>query len=454
MARERSSYRCQACGFASPKAGTCPDCARLGNFVALVEERAAPSRSERPRLAVGARPVPLGEIVVTAGERITTGIGELDRVLGSGVVPGSLVLIGGDPGIGKSTLLLQASRSLAELAGPVLYVSGEESAAQVKLRADRLGVAPRGLYFLAETDLTVVEAHAADLKPRALVVDSIQTMFLPGLESAPGSVSQVRDCAARLMLFAKGRGIATFLVGHVTKDGAIAGPRVLEHLVDTVLYFEGEQHHAHRLLRAVKNRFGSTNEIGVFEMGGQGLAEVPNPSGFFLAERPRDAAGSVIVSSLEGTRPLLLELQALVTPASFGTPRRTVLGADYNRVCLLLAVLEKRVGFPLQSQDAFVNVAGGGRVSEPAADLGIALAVASSYLDRPLRGDVVVVGEVGLAGEIRAVTGLEARLKEAAALGFTAAVVPQSSLTGRSGQPLDVQGVGSVDEAVKVLLGP
>jgi DNA repair protein RadA/Sms len=458
VARERSVYRCQTCGFAASKAGTCPDCARTGTYVALVEERSAPSRSERPKLAAGARPVPIGDIAVTSGERITTGIGELDRVLGGGVVPGSLVLIGGDPGIGKSTLLLQASRSLAERAGPLLYVSGEESAAQVKLRADRLGIAPRDLYFLAETDLQVIEAHAAELKPRALVVDSIQTVFLPGLESAPGSVSQVRECAARLMLWSKGRGTATFLVGHVTKDGAIAGPRVLEHLVDTVLYFEGEQHHAHRVLRAVKNRFGSTNEIGVFEMGEQGLTEVTNPSGFFLAERPRGAAGSVIVSSLEGSRPLLLELQALVTPASFGTPRRTVLGADYNRVCLLLAVLEKRAGFPLQSQDVFVNVAGGGRVTEPAADLGVIVAAASSFLDRPVRGDTVIMGEVGLAGEVRAVAGLAARLKEAAALGFTAAVVPQNNLAGNNltrgtTHPLDVQGVASVDDAVKALLG-
>ena len=459
MARERSVYRCQTCGFAASKAGTCPDCARTGTYVALVEERPAlSSRVARPRLAAGARPVPIGDIAVTSGERITTGIGELDRVLGGGVVPGSLVLIGGDPGIGKSTLLLQASRSLAERAGPLLYVSGEESAAQVKLRADRLGIAPRDLYFLAETDLQVIEAHAAELKPRALVVDSIQTVFLPGLESAPGSVSQVRECAARLMLWSKGRGTATFLVGHVTKDGAIAGPRVLEHLVDTVLYFEGEQHHAHRVLRAVKNRFGSTNEIGVFEMGEQGLTEVTNPSGFFLAERPRGAAGSVIVSSLEGSRPLLLELQALVTPASFGTPRRTVLGADYNRVCLLLAVLEKRAGFPLQSQDVFVNVAGGGRVTEPAADLGVIVAAASSFLDRPVRGDTVIMGEVGLAGEVRAVAGLAARLKEAAALGFTAAVVPQNNLAGSNltrgtTHPLDVQGVASVDDAVKALLG-
>jgi DNA repair protein RadA/Sms len=423
--------------------------------VQLVEERIAPARSGiRVVAPAGSRPVLFGEISAEGGERIATGIGELDRVLGGGLVKGSLVLIGGDPGIGKSTLLLQASRALAERGGPVLYVSGEESAGQVKLRAERLGIAPPGLYFVAENDLQAVEAHVAELRPRVLVVDSIQAVFLPGLESAPGSVSQVRECGARLMLLAKRREIATFLVGHVTKEGALAGPRVLEHLVDTVLYFEGERHHAYRVLRAVKNRFGSTNEIGVFEMAEGGLVEVKNPSGFFLSERPKGAPGSVIVSSLEGTRPLLLEVQALVTPASFGAPRRTVLGADYNRVCLLLAVLEKRVGFPLQSQDAFVNVAGGGRVSEPAADLGLALAAASSYLDRPVRGDVVVMGEVGLTGEVRAVTALAARLKEAAALGFHAAVVPQNNLSGRASHPLEVQGVGSVEEAVKALLGP
>jgi DNA repair protein RadA/Sms len=454
MARERSVYRCQQCGLAAPKPGTCPDCARAGTFVPLVEERAAPARGGlRVATVAGSRPLPFGEISVEGGERTATGMGELDRVLGGGVVTGSLVLIGGDPGIGKSTLLLQASRALAERGGPVLYASGEESAGQVKLRAERLGIAPAGLYFVAENDLEAIEAHVAAMRPRILIVDSIQSVFLPAIESAPGSVSQVRECGARLMLLAKRRGIATFLVGHVTKEGALAGPRVLEHLVDTVLYFEGERHHAYRVLRAVKNRFGSTNEIGVFEMAAGGLAEVANPSGFFLSERPKDAPGSVIVSSLEGTRPLLLEVQALVTPASFGTPRRTVLGADYNRVCLLLAVLEKRLGFPLQSQDAFVNVAGGGRVSEPAADLGLTLAAASSYLDRPVAGDVVIMGEVGLTGEVRAVTALGPRLKEAAALGFRSAVVPRNNRHGDEPHPLDVQGVGTVEEAVKMLLG-
>jgi DNA repair protein RadA/Sms len=291
------------------------------------------------------------------------------------------------------------------------------------------------------------------VKPRALVIDSIQTVFLPDLESAPGSVAQVRECGARLMTLAKGRGIATFLVGHVTKEGAIAGPRVLEHLVDTVLYFEGERHHSYRVLRAVKNRFGSTNEIGVFEMVEGGLVEVKNPSGFFLAERPREAPGSVVVSSLEGTRPVLLELQALVAQASLGTPRRTVLGADYNRVCLLLAVLEKRAGVPLGSQDVYVNVAGGGRVTEPAADLGIVVAAASSYMDRVVPADVLVVGEVGLTGEVRAVAGLELRLREAAALGFRRAIVPRSNVLEPTKVSLDVRGVATVGDALTALLG-
>ena len=385
-------------------------------------------------------------------DRVRTGIGELDRVLGGGVVRGSLVLIGGDPGVGKSTLLLQAGRALAQAAPPVLYITAEESAAQVKMRADRLGIATDGLLLWPENDLSVVQGHLDDVKPRALVIDSIQTVFLPDLESAPGSVAQVRECGARLMTLAKGLGIATFLVGHVTKEGALAGPRVLEHLVDTVLYFEGERHHSYRVLRAVKNRFGSTNEIGVFEMVEGGLVEVKNPSGFFLAERPREAPGSVVVSSLEGTRPVLLELQALVSQASIGTPRRTVLGADYNRVCLLLAVLEKRAGVPLGSQDVYVNVAGGGRVTEPAADLGIVVAAASSYMDRVVPPDVLVVGEVGLTGEVRAVAGLELRLREAAALGFRRAIVPQSNVLEPMKASLDIRGVATVSDALTALL--
>jgi DNA repair protein RadA/Sms len=452
--RVSSVYRCQECGFASPKPGTCPDCLRAGGaYVQLVEERSEPpARGRRGGAPPSGRPQPLKDVVLEAGERLPTGIAELDRVLGGGVVRGSLVLIGGEPGAGKSTLLLQAARALATARPPVLYVSAEESAAQVKMRADRLGIAGDGLLLWAETDLTAVQAALDDVKPQALIVDSIQTVFLPDLESAPGSVAQVRECGARLMTQAKGRGLATFLVGHVTKEGALAGPRVLEHLVDTVLYFEGEPHHAYRVLRAVKNRFGSTNEIGVFEMAARGLVEVANPSGFFLSERPVDAPGSVVVASLEGTRPMLLELQALVSRASFGTPRRTVLGADYNRVCLLLAVLEKRAQLPIGNQDVFVNVAGGGRVVEPAADLAIVVAAASSYMERPLPADVVVLGEVGLTGEVRAVAGLESRLRAAAQLGFRAAVVPKSSAADVRAAPLSVRGVATVTEAVEALL--
>ena len=452
--RATSVYRCEECGFASPKPGTCPDCLRAsGAYVQLVEERAEPpARGRRSGAPVSSRPQPLKDVVLEAGERAPTGIAELDRVLGGGVVRGSLVLIGGEPGAGKSTLLLQAARELAKARPPVLYVSAEESAAQVKLRADRLGIAGDGLLLWAETDLNAVQAALDDVKPQTLIVDSIQTVFLPDLESAPGSVAQVRECGARLMTQAKGRGLATFLVGHVTKEGALAGPRVLEHLVDTVLYFEGEAHHAYRVLRAVKNRFGSTNEIGVFEMAARGLVEVANPSGFFLSERPVDAPGSVVVASLEGTRPMLLELQALVSRASFGTPRRTVLGADYNRVCLLLAVLEKRAQLPIGNQDVFVNVAGGARVVEPAADLGIVLAAASSYMERPLPTDVVVLGEIGLTGEVRAVAGLEARLRAAAQLGFRSAVVPKSSAAELRSASISVRGVGTVTEALEALL--
>ena len=451
--KDRSVWRCQECGFASPKPGTCPDCKRAsGELVILIEERIGPPASSRRSVVSASRPRPLAEVTLERTERVRTGIGEFDRVLGGGAVPGSLVLIGGDPGIGKSTLLLAAARALAAQTPPVLYVSAEESAPQVKLRAERLGIGGDGVLFWAENDLSAVQAELDTVKPRVLIIDSIQTVFLPELESAPGSVAQVRECGARLMTLAKGRGMTTFLVGHVTKEGALAGPRVLEHLVDTVLYFEGEQHHAYRVLRAVKNGFGSTNEIGLFQMAERGLVEVKNPSGFFLAERPGEAPGSVIVPGLEGTRPMLFELQALVAPASFGTARRTVLGTDYNRVCLLMAVLEKRAGMPLGSQDVFVNVAGGGRVVEPAADLGIVLAAASSYLDRPAPADIVVAGEVGLTGEVRAVTGLEARLREAAQLGFRQALVPQSNLADNPRLPLETHGVATVHAALDVLL--
>lgn len=444
-------YRCQGCGWSARKwYGRCPDC---GAFNTLMEERVGPPAGRAQPAPGGSRPLSLAEVPRDGAPRLATGLAELDRVLGGGLVAGSLVLVGGDPGIGKSTLLLQASHRLAETAGAVLYVSGEESVAQIRLRADRLGLKAAGLYVLAETDLEAIEAAAADLGPRVLVVDSIQTVSLPDLESAPGSVSQVRECGARLMAFAKARNVPVFLVGHVTKEGVLAGPRVLEHLVDTVLYFEGEHHATYRVLRAVKNRFGSTNEIGVFEMTRAGLREVGNPSAFFLAERPRGVPGSAIVPALEGTRPVLLEVQALVSPAPYGTPRRTVLGADYHRVCLLLAVLEKRAGLPLQGQDVFVNVAGGVRCQEPAADLGIVAAAASSYTERPLAADVVLVGEVGLTGEVRAVTGLEARLAEAAGLGFTSAVVPRSSLGDGVRYPLEVRGVATVEEALGLLVG-
>ena len=452
--RDANVYRCQECGFASPKPGTCPDCRRAsGAWVQLVEERPATQRTARRAGTPAAQPRPLKDISMEQDDRVRTGIDELDRVLGGGVVRGSLVLIGGDPGVGKSTLLLQAARALARAAPPVLYVTAEESAAQVKMRADRLGIAGDGLLLWPENDLSLVQAQLDDAKPRSLVIDSIQTVFLPELESAPGSVAQVRECGARLMTLAKSRGIATFLVGHVTKEGALAGPRVLEHLVDTVLYFEGERHHSYRVLRAVKNRFGSTNEIGVFEMAEGGLVEVSNPSGFFLAERPREAPGSVVVSSLEGTRPVLLELQALVSQASVGTPQRTMLNADYNRVCLLLTVLEKRAEVPLGSQDVYVNVAGGGRVTEPAADLGIVVAAASSYMDRVVPPDVLVVGEVGLTGEVRAVAGLELRLREAAALGFRRAIVPRSNVLEPTKVSLDIRGVATVGDALTALLG-
>jgi DNA repair protein RadA/Sms len=376
---------------------------------------------------VAGKPLRLQEVAGAEEDRRRCGIAELDRVLGGGVVPGSFILIGGDPGIGKSTLLLQASARLAG-AGTVLYVTAEESARQLKLRGERLGVRGGELFVLAETSLEAILERVRELRPTFLVVDSIQTIFTAALESAPGSVSQVRECAGRLMQTAKGDGVPTFIVGHVTKDGSIAGPRMLEHMVDTVLYFEGDPGHPYRILRAVKNRFGSTNEIGVFEMKEAGLAEVTNPSELFLAERPEGAAGSAVVPALEGSRPILVELQALVSGSSYGTPRRTAMGIDHNRVSLLVAVLEKKVGLSLLAQDIFLNVAGGVRLDEPAVDLGVMAALASSHLNRPIPPRTILFGEVGLAGEIRAVSRPELRVKEAARLGFDRCLLPSGSL--------------------------
>jgi DNA repair protein RadA/Sms len=395
--------------------------------------------------------LPIGEVPPQAEVRLGCGIGELDRVLGGGLVPGSLVLIGGDPGIGKSTLLLQAMHHLAAH-GPVLYVSGEESAAQTRLRGERLGVNGRQLLVLAENVLEEIVLQIEQLKPRAVVVDSIQTVWTQALESAPGSVSQVRESAGRLMVLAKGSGIPIFIVGHVTKDGSIAGPRVLEHMVDSVLYFEGDRGHPYRILRAVKNRFGSTNEIGVFEMKSGGLAEVSNPSELFLSERPLDAPGSVVTASLEGSRTLLVEIQALVTPSVYGTPRRTTIGVDSNRLALLVAVLEKKAGLHLGGQDIFLNVAGGARLNEPAADLAMMLAVTSSHLDRPVPPHAIVFGEVGLAGEVRAVTQPEPRIGEAAKLGFSQCVLPSGNLRRLSPGAMELQGVATVQEALQFLL--
>ncbi len=427
--------------------GRCPGC---GEWNTLVEEVSTPVDSRRTgHSGVRSEPLPIHQIPAQSETRIHTGIEECDYVLGGGVVPGSLVLIGGDPGIGKSTLLLQLSQAIASQNRRVLYISGEESASQIRLRAERLGTVHNNLYVMAETDLDLAVESAASVEPDFLIVDSIQTVFRPSLTSAPGSVAQVRECTSVLLRFAKSRNIATFIVGHVTKDGALAGPRMLEHMVDAVLYFEGERHHMYRVLRAVKNRFGSTNELAVFEMGDEGLREVSNPSLLFLSERQLVVPGSAVVAAMEGRRPLLLEVQALVAPTSFGTPRRTTTGADYQRVNMILAVLERRLGLQVGASDAYVNVAGGVRVDEPAVDLGIAMALVSSHRDRPLaRGDMFV-GEVGLTGEVRAVTRLSERLREAKKLGFARCFVPAAQTVAETIAGLEVVSVQSVQDAIQ-----
>lgn len=436
--------------------GKCPGC---GNWNSMVEEvekavsrRGAFAHSEESKIAV--KPTPITAVETVNEARIYTDSRELNRVLGGGIVRGSLVLIGGDPGIGKSTLLLQVSSQLAMKQHAVLYISGEESLRQTKLRADRLGISSDKLLVYAETNLEEISRTIETVNPEFVIVDSIQTVFHPEITSAPGSVSQVRECTSELMRIGKTKGIAIFIVGHVTKEGSIAGPRLLEHMVDTVLYFEGERHHTYRILRAVKNRFGSTNEMGIFEMKEAGLEEVENPSEIFLEERSQGAAGSTVVASMEGTRPVLVEIQALISPTSFGNPRRMATGIDHNRVPLLMAVLEKRVGMLLQNQDAYLKVAGGVKLDEPAIDLAIAVSIASSFRDRPTRPTDCVIGEVGLTGEVRRVSRIEQRVQEAAKLGFERIILPENNLGGWKGpEGIQLIGVATVSEALQAALG-
>jgi DNA repair protein RadA/Sms len=452
----RSIYACQNCGFQSRKwLGKCPDCGEWNSFVEE-RERIAPKEGAG-RAASGlqlrqSKPVQFTSIEAQDDLREVTGIEEFDRVLGGGIVPGSLVLIGGEPGIGKSTLLSQVADRLNSLYGSVLYVSGEESERQIKLRGERLGINPAGLYLLAETNLERIFDEINQLQPQAIIIDSVQTIFSEKLESAPGSVSQVREVAGQFLLLAKNLTVPVFLIGHVTKEGTIAGPKVLEHIVDTVLYFEGERHHNHRILRATKNRFGAANELGIFEMTGRGLVGVPNPSEVFLSERPVGASGSAVVAAIEGTRPMLVEIQALVSSSKFGTGRRTTQGVEINRVALLVAMLEKRVGFHLLGDDIFVNLVGGISLDEPAVDLGIVAAVTSSFRNVPINQHTVLFGEVGLAGEVRATSHAAVRVREAARMGFKRVVMPRNNLTGLpEDDRLEIIGVRSVIDALEAL---
>ncbi len=458
MPKAKTRFVCQNCGYEAPRwMGRCPGCEQWNTLVEEVEPRPQGRSTSLSRSGATGEPVAIAAVEAAAEPRLAAGLSEVDRVLGGGIVPGSLVLVGGDPGIGKSTLLLQISRHVAAVGGPVLYVSGEESVRQVRLRADRLGALDEHLYVMPETELEQVAAAIERLQPKLCVIDSIQTVYRSDVQSAPGSVGQVRECAAELMRLAKTLGVPIFIVGHVTKSGDLAGPRVLEHIVDTVLYLEGERHQSYRILRAAKNRFGSTNEIGVFLMEENGLVEVDNPSEAFLAERPTGAAGSVVVCSLEGTRPLLVEVQALVAATTFPAPRRMATGVDYNRLVLLLAVLEKRAGLNLSAHDAYVKVSGGARIDEPAGDLAVVTAVASSLRDAPVPERMVILGEVGLTGEVRAVSRLDERLGEAAKLGFTDFLVPAGNLrrsrTARERPPgLRIHAVSTVEQAIAIAL--
>ena len=447
---KKSVFFCQNCGHEESKwLGQCPACREWNTFV---EEKVTSVKAGTVRDKKEAQIVTLSSVETDEDERMMTEMAELDRVLGGGIVPGSLVLVGGDPGIGKSTLLLQVCQRLAAMNKKILYISGEESLKQIKLRANRMGDFSHTLFLLCETNLDMIRGVIEQQTPDMVVIDSIQTMYNEEVGSAPGSVSQVRESTNILMQLAKGLGISIFIVGHVTKEGTVEGPRVLEHMVDTVLYFEGDRHASYRILRAVKNRFGSTNEIGVFEMQKSGLVEVENPSEFMLSGRPEHASGYVVACAMEGTRPMLMEIQALVCKSSFGMPRRTAAGLDYNRVNLLMAVLEKRAGLPLSSYDAYVNIAGGIRMNEPAADLGIVMAIASSYKNKPVSEDAIVFGEVGLSGEVRAVTMPEQRVAEAKKLGFKTCILPEVSVKGLGQvEGIEVIGVRSVNQAMNLL---
>ncbi|MFC7442694.1 DNA repair protein RadA [Laceyella putida] len=456
MAKKKTKFVCQDCGYESAKwMGRCPGCGAWNSMVEEMESKGAhiPGTGIKIR-DKHEKATPITQVEKLDQPRSDTGIKELNRVLGGGLVPGSFILVGGDPGIGKSTLLLQATHELAKRGLSILYVSGEESTEQIRLRAERLGALSDHLLVASETNLTAIELLMEENKPKLMVIDSIQTMFHPEVMSAPGSVSQVRECTGTLMRWAKDRGMAIIIVGHVTKAGAIAGPRMLEHMVDCVLYFEGERHHSYRVLRAVKNRFGSTNEIGVFEMKENGLTEVENPSEMFLSGRPVGAPGTAVAASMEGTRPVLIELQALVAPTSFATPKRMATGVDHNRVTMIMAVLEKRLGFFMQNQDAYINVVGGVRLDEPAVDLAMAISLASSFRDVSTSAHDLFIGEVGLTGEVRGVSRIEQRVAEAANMGFRRVVIPEKNRRGWTPpKGVELIGVETLEEALRVALG-
>lgn len=450
-------FFCKECGYESPKwSGQCPACHEWGTFVEAPSQKANKAgvrkASSLKILSEESKPVSMSKVKATEDERITTGIEEFDRVLGGGIIKGSLVLVGGDPGIGKSTLLTQVCKTLSDAGHSVLYVTGEESLSQIKLRANRIGEFNDNLKLLAETDLDIVEAAITEERPEVAIIDSIQTMYRPDVASTPGSVGQVRECTNVLMQLAKGLGVSTFVVGHVTKEGVVAGPRTLEHMVDTVLYFEGDSQGSYRILRGVKNRFGSTNEIGVFEMCSEGLREVKNPSEFMLTGRPENASGSIVSCSVEGTRPILVEIQALVAKSGLGNPRRSSTGIDYNRMNLLVAVLEKRLGFAMSDCDAYVNIVGGVKINETALDLAVICAIASSYMDFVVEPNTIALGEVGLAGEVRSVNMIEARINEAKKLGFTTCICPKSALDSlKKIKDMELIGVSDVHEAISKL---